>query len=373
MARIENYVNDVVVTIDDKVIGTDAVDNSTKNFTVGDIVALANAGSTLTAGTGISITNGVISSTVVDTDTNQYISNVALNGTSLDFTGTAPAFNGSVSLGAIADQIVQLTGANGITIAGTYPIFTIDGAGITGTNTTYDLNSVVVNNDAYITLTGSDNTTDTITIHPGTNVSITSPGAGEITINATSGVTTLGSLTDATITSPSTGQYLVYNGTAWINADFKPAEKLILQIINGYTLGSGNSADLVFTAVTGNLNTGGLHTSPSNLADLGVAGAGFEVLNTDCKAKISLGAYIDAVSNNEVLTFTLTERDPNGITALKGNAQFDYARAGTHASAFFSNFELRAGYTYLFSASLTNTSNGVTILQPTQVEIEIIG
>lgn len=69
MARIQTYQNDSVVTVDDKVIGTDAVDNSTKNFTVGDILALGSAATTYTAGTGINIANGVISSTVVDTDT----------------------------------------------------------------------------------------------------------------------------------------------------------------------------------------------------------------------------------------------------------------------------------------------------------------
>ena len=468
MARIENYGNDALVTINDKVIGTDAADNSTKNFRVGDIVALATAGTALTAGAGISITNGVISSTIVDTDTNNYISNVALNGTSLDFTGTAPAFNGSVALGAIADQTVVLTGTGGVAITGTYPNFTIDGSGIaggggvTGTGTTNNVpkwtgtstlgssliiddgNGVAVGvqppaarfhvhnggaSNSILKLTHSANTgvqdgmditlssiagqiwlyEPNIPLRFATNnaerFSIDGAGqgwfkyglrisagivdsnttkgtAGQILsstgsevewINAPSGASTLNALTDTTITTPSTGQYLVYNGSAWVNAEFKPAEKLILQIINGYTLASNQSADLLFTAVTGNLNTGGLHISQSNLADLGAAGAGFEVLNTDCKAKISIGAFIDATSNNEVLTFTLTERDPNGITALKGRAQFDYARAGTHASAFFSNFELLAGYTYLFSASLTNTSNGVTILQPTQIEIEIIG
>lgn len=132
MARIEIYGNDSNVTLDDKVIGTDALDNSTKNFTVGDMLALASAGTTYTAGTGIDITNGVISSTVVDTDTNNFISNVALNGTNLDFTGTGGAYNASVALASIADQTVSLTGTGGIAVTGTYPSFTIDGSGISG-------------------------------------------------------------------------------------------------------------------------------------------------------------------------------------------------------------------------------------------------
>jgi len=128
MARIEIYSNDSNVTLDDKVIGTDALDNSTKNFTVGDMLALASASATYTAGNGIDITNNVISSTVVDTDTNNFISNVALNGTDLDFTGTGGAYNSSVPLAAIADKTVSLTGINGVAVTGTYPSFTIDGS-----------------------------------------------------------------------------------------------------------------------------------------------------------------------------------------------------------------------------------------------------
>lgn len=176
MARIENYGNDALVTLDDKVIGTDAVDNSTKNFTVGDIVALASSGTTYTAGTGISITNGVISSTIVDTDTNNYISNVALNGTSLDFTGTAPAFNGSIPLGAIADQTVTIAGTNGITVTGTYPNFSISGAGIGGS---YDWSLFADTGDLDPVTAGTP-----ITFAGGTNVT-TSFANNTLTINAT--------------------------------------------------------------------------------------------------------------------------------------------------------------------------------------------
>lgn len=133
MARIETYGNDSNVTLDDKVIGTDALDNSTKNFTVGDMLALASSGTVYTAGTGISIANNVISSTIVDTNTNNFVSNVALNGTSLDFTGTGGAFNSSIALSSIADQTVTIAGTNGIAVTGTYPNFSISGAGVAQT------------------------------------------------------------------------------------------------------------------------------------------------------------------------------------------------------------------------------------------------
>lgn len=69
-------------------------------------------GITYTAGQGISISNGVISSTV--TDTNTFISNVVLNGSDLEFTGTGGAFNGTVSLSSLSgtteNNIIAYTG-----------------------------------------------------------------------------------------------------------------------------------------------------------------------------------------------------------------------------------------------------------------------
>jgi hypothetical protein len=85
MARIQTYDNDLNVTLDDKVIGTDAVDNSTKNFTVGDILALGTSGTTYIAGTGIDITDGVITCTVSDTNTDAQT--LSMVGTVLSISG----------------------------------------------------------------------------------------------------------------------------------------------------------------------------------------------------------------------------------------------------------------------------------------------
>ena len=75
-------------------------DGTASYFSVGG----SGGGTTYTAGTGIDITNGVISSTVVDTDTNNFISNVSLNGTDLEFNGTGGAFNGTVPLASLVSS-----------------------------------------------------------------------------------------------------------------------------------------------------------------------------------------------------------------------------------------------------------------------------
>ena len=73
------------------------VDNGVASFH-----SMGGAGVTYTAGTGININSGVISSTVTDTDTNNFINNVSLNGTTLDFTGSGGSFTGAVSLSSLA-------------------------------------------------------------------------------------------------------------------------------------------------------------------------------------------------------------------------------------------------------------------------------
>ena len=78
-------------------------DGTASYFSVGG----SGGGTTYTAGTGIDITNGVISSTVVDTDTNTFISNVSLNGTDLEFNGTGGAFNGTVPLASLVSSSTE--------------------------------------------------------------------------------------------------------------------------------------------------------------------------------------------------------------------------------------------------------------------------
>ena len=64
-------------------------------------------------------------------------------------------------------------------------------------------------------LAEADNTTDTLTIAGGTN--ITTSVSGDTVTIAYSGSNGLGDLDGVTITSPATGAVMAYNGTAWID------------------------------------------------------------------------------------------------------------------------------------------------------------
>lgn len=103
-------------------------------------------------------------------------------------------------------------------------------------NTTYTINSVTSGSDAIIRLTGSDSSTDDVTLEAGSNVTITETG-DTITIASTDTNTTytagtgisltgttfalnaaISDLTNVASTSPSSGQVLKWNGSAWAPA-----------------------------------------------------------------------------------------------------------------------------------------------------------
>ena len=498
MARIENYGNDTLVTLDDKVIGTDAVDNSTKNFTVGDIVALASAGTSLTAGAGISITNGVISSTIVDTDTNNYISNVALNGTSLDFTGTAPAFSGSIPLGGLSNSYTLYSAAtatgegfaltdvtdpnnpvivrtamfepgNGIAITQSvgpnsslvYEISSTVSGGITGAGVvnnvpkwtgTSTLGTSLIIDDGNGVSVGIQPPAARFHVHNGTtpesilklthttqagaqdgmNIALTSvagqiwlyeplplrfatnnaerfsiDGAGQgwfkyglrisagivdsnttkgtagqilsstgtdiAWINAPSGASTLSALTDTTITTPSSGQYLTYNGTTWVNtpAIAKP-ENLILRL-NPVTVAIVNNPpagaqDLYFAGIGAQVKTSSVHINPNDLA---LANTQEIEIANDCIVKVSLGAYIDNQGFSGQITFLMYETS-TGVATIVGEAQFDLSNQATTIipTTFFSFFDMLAGETYIFGAY--STQHAMNILGGSFIEFEVI-
>jgi hypothetical protein len=466
MARIEIYSNDSNVTLDDKVIGTDALDNSTKNFTVGDMLSLSSVGPTYTAGAGISITNGVISSTIVDTDTNNFVSNVALNGTSLDFTGTGGAFQSSVQLSSIADQTVTLVGTGGIAVTGTYPSFTIDGSAIsgggggtvTGTGSPNIMTKWISNTQIGSTFVVEDGNGVGIGINPpearlhvhapsnsctlkittqgsgasaqdGLNISLidnqfgqmwlyepnislrfgtnnaerfridgagqgwfqyglrvtggivdsntTKGTAGQILsstgsqvewVNAPSGASTLSALTDTTLTNPSNGDYLQYNGTNWVNVSGAYPERLILRAQQISILPNGS--DLLFASTGNNVKSSSMHINPAELSDVT---SGFEVIS-DCVARIALGAYVDRQGHSGEVLFKIQETS-SGTSVLAGEASFSISNQATapEAFSFFSFFQLQAGEEYLFTAQAVGSNNNAFRLEPgTFIEIEIV-
>ncbi len=202
----------LIKTIDNAVLGI----NSTKVITDGEgnLTPLALAQSSLLIGSQTAATTVELFSsnlTLADqTATNGFI----LNSTNLAFAG-AIDFTGSTVSGLPAgsdttydlgsaqstnDVDVTLTGSDATIdtikmVAGTNITLTdngsnqitIDAAGGTDTDTTYDLGSAQSTNDVDVTLTGSDATIDTIKMVAGTNITLTDNGSNQITIDAAGG------------------------------------------------------------------------------------------------------------------------------------------------------------------------------------------
>lgn len=375
MARIEIYANDNNVTLGDKIIGTDELDNSTKNFTVGQVLGLA---------------------------TDKYISGVALNGATLEFTSTTGAFNGNVSLASIADQTVQISGTNGIAVTGTYPTFTIDGSALaspytagtgiditngvisstivdTDTNTTYDLSATVANNDAYITLAGSDNTNDAVRIRPGANVSFTSSGIGEFTINVSQSPSYSWSLSsDSGVLSPvPSGSTVDVKGVGGVSTSIagntltissELEEKLVQSLGNNITVNAGGTADVVFRNVVQGSKDITANSVWYNPAQLSMNGYIIQVptsIPSTLYARLAIGALIDAGGNNQDMRFALMKQTSGTTTPLK-TIDFESNKSGVHPFSFFSYLPLEPGSNYWIAIS--STTGGVTLEAESQVE-----
>lgn len=125
----------------------------------------------IVAGTSISSTYDDVNNTltIANTAPDQTVALTA--GTGITTSGTYPNFTVTNSA---PDQTVSLTGGANVTVTGTYPSFTI--AAASDTDTTYTLSSETSGNDAIIRLTGSDASTDDVTLAAGSNITITETG-----------------------------------------------------------------------------------------------------------------------------------------------------------------------------------------------------
>ena len=125
----------------------------------------------IVAGTSISSTYDDVNNTltIANTAPDQTVALTA--GTGITTSGTYPNFTVTNSA---PDQTVSLTGGANVTVTGTYPSFTI--AAASDTDTTYTLSSETSGSDAIIRLTGSDASTDDVTLAAGSNITITETG-----------------------------------------------------------------------------------------------------------------------------------------------------------------------------------------------------
>lgn len=414
MARIQTYDNDLNVTLDDKVIGTDAVDNSTKNFTVGDILALGTAGTEYTAGTGISITDGVINCTVVDTNTTY-----TADETTLERNGTVfSVMDGGINEYKLADRSVYTNHLNNnIIVEANLDIRSADGVAgqylasngdgvfewVTPPSATlpeYGLNVVGLGGNVEFYLMKDGFASSIVTLRAGSNITLSEQGGTGFTIdaadtndidyissvslsgtnlvfgatgNAFSGTVSLASLldnTDAQTLSINGSDLTISNGnTITLPAQSSTGpERLLLRSVERYTLNAGDNSDMVFESIGANFSDGSWQIN--NSGTFTYHGNGFEC-NASCIARVAVGAFVSAASNNETLTLELWENNGGTLTQL-GQAEFQLGNAGNHAISFFSVFPLRSGSLYYFRAGAAQTGQLIEMYRSTLIEIEVL-
>jgi len=155
------------------------------------------------------------------------VSNVSID----DASGvTAGTYGTSTSLPQFTvNSAGKITSVSNVSIAASTQTLSWNAAtdeiGISG-GSTIDISSIRRNGFGVFAVDGQDNMVadaenDTLNIEAGSGITITTNSATDtltITNSGSSGTASVVSLTDTTISSPSSGQVLKYNGTEWVNA-----------------------------------------------------------------------------------------------------------------------------------------------------------
>lgn len=166
---------------------------------------------TLVAGTGITLTTDPLTDSITITSsaagaTYGLSAETTTDGTHLRLTGSDSSID-NLKFANGTGITVTRTDSDTITIATTV------------TNTTYGISAETTTGGANLRLTGSDSSIDNLKIAGTGIVTVTRTDANTITINGSAvGGAVLDDLADVSLSVPTNGQFLRYNGTNWYNA-----------------------------------------------------------------------------------------------------------------------------------------------------------
>jgi hypothetical protein len=165
---------------------------------------------TLVASTGITITTNPTTDTIT----------IASTVTGATYGISAETVTGGAHLRLTGSDSstdnVKLTSGTGITVSRT----SADEITITNdsTGTTYGISAETVIGGAYLRLSGSDSSTDNVKLASAGTVTVARTDANTITITGTAGGLVLDDIADVSLSVPTNGQFLRYNGSNWYNA-----------------------------------------------------------------------------------------------------------------------------------------------------------
>ena len=273
------------------------------------------------AGTGISISGGVISATGGGGAGTTYgiSAETATGGVNLRLTGS-DATTDDVKLAAGSNITLTRTDANTITIASS-------GGGGSGTVTSVGGTGTVNG----LTLTGTVTTSGNLTLG-GTLSGIANSALtnSSITINGTSvalggtGTINLADLGTVSISSPSNGQVLKYNGTAWVNGTDSTGSGGGIALTDLSVTDAGGDGSLSYNSGTGVFT----YTGPSatEVRSHFTAGTGISISSGTIASTITqytdsaADARIAAASINALSDVTVTSPTSGQVLKYNGTA-----------------------------------------------------
>ena len=296
----------------------------------------ARASLSFVAGSGAyNSTTGVIT---IPTNNNQITNGAAyITLTSLS-AGVGISYNNTTGVitNSAPDQTVSLTAGAGISVSGTYPSFTI-------ASTITQYTDALARASISLTTTGTSgaatyNSTTGVLNIPQYIGGVTSVFGRTGAVVATEGDYSLTQLSDVTITSPTTGQVLKYNGTAWIN-DTDANSGTVTSVglssaTSGVTIGSSpitTSGTITLAIATATTSQNGLLSSTdwttfnNKQSSLTFSSP---LVNTSGTVSIpvattSVNGYLSSTDwttfNNKQGAITLTTTGTSGAATLVGN------------------------------------------------------
>lgn len=210
------------------------------------------AKTTLTAGSGVSVTNGDGSITIANTAPDQVVAitggtGISTSGTYPNFTVTNAAPDQVVSLtsgtgisatgtypnftiaNTAPDQVVSITGGTNISVTGTYPNFTVSASGggtVTSVSGTGTVNGITltgtVTSSGSLTLGGTLSGIDLTTQITGT-LPVANGGTGATALTANAVLLGNGTSALQSVAPGTSGNVLTSNGTTWVSQAPAPA------------------------------------------------------------------------------------------------------------------------------------------------------
>ena len=238
-------------------------------------------------------------------------------------------------------------------------------------NTTYDLGAVGVAGNISVALTGSDGTNDVVQVTAGANITLTDNGGNEFTIDS-SGVTSLGGLTDTNITNPVNNDLLIYDSVSgkWVNSQLTvTGQEKLIQTCPSQTAAVNTTVDLLMNAITGNFNTGSVHLNSNNLVP---QSNGAEIAS-NMQVKISATVFLDINHASDEITFVIYESGSGGGSIPLQSYRVISDKTGKMVFSFYSHFDLIQSNVIKYGF-ITPVSNNlpIGITQGTEFEIEVL-